>query len=226
MNEESLSKVCQQCGEQKPHSAFAEFTDETGAIQHQDICLACQKSLHATSEETKEEDLGSKLKSQIWQAYKEGHAPPPGIEQLISLPITQLDVYYLLERWGTLTVWDAFNLDSPSEKKLLSLAGTSEHFNVFDRGSSLIMAPKSLFSNERTILDGIKTAKALANEIYNRKWTIEMAGLDKWMHAFWVELQHLGDKHGHNLDIVNYMPTSGEIRTYNAEVSNRTVLGY
>lgn len=156
------------------------------------------------------------LKAQVWDALQQ-ELPIPDIASLTSLPITALDIYYILEHWGTLTIWDAFNLDPPSEKKALHLEGMSEHYNIYDRGSSLIMAPKNLFSQERTINDGIKTAKAMAREIYSRGWTIEMAGLDKWTHAAWVEFQHLGDKNKKPIEIINYTPSDGEMRVYTVE---------
>lgn len=167
----------------------------------------------------KESDYLDKLKSQVWGALQQ-QLPIPELGALLELPITQLDIYYLLERWGTLTIWDAFNLDPPSEKILLNLPGVSKHYNVYDRGSSLIMCPKDLFSYERTILDGMQTIKAMAAEIYKRGWTIEMAGLDKWTHAAWVELQYLGDLNGKHLEIINYTPTNEELKAYNMRTAH------
>lgn len=159
-----------------------------------------------------------KLKVQVWEAM-EKNLPIPELRDLIELPINQLDIYYLLERWGTLTIWNAFNLDPPSEKTLLTLPGASKHYNVYDRGSSLIMCPKDLFSHERTLADGMQTAKAMAREVYKREWTIEMAGLSKWTRNVWVELQILGDKHGKHLDIINYTPTREDELVYSKEAS-------
>lgn len=160
-----------------------------------------------------------KLKAQVWEAVEQ-QLPIPQLGELLALPITKLDIYYILERWGTLTIWDAFNLDPPHEKHLLTLEGASEHYYVYDRGSSLIMCPKDLFSHERTLKDGIQTAKALAREIYKRDWTIEMAGLDVWTRAAWVEFQRLGDLHSRHIEIINYQPTNEEIRVYHDQVSN------
>ncbi|MBX3708992.1 MAG: hypothetical protein KIT56_04565 [Gammaproteobacteria bacterium] len=170
-----------------------------------------------------EADYVDKLKSQVWEALQQ-QLPLPNLGSLLELPITQLDIYYLLERWGTLTIWDAFNLDPPSEKKLLTLKGVSEHYHVYDRGSSLIMCPKDLFSHERSIQDGIQTVRALAREVYDRDWTIEMAGLDKWTHAAWVELQYLGDQHGKRIEIINYTPTAEEMKAYTARASSNTMV--
>lgn len=159
-----------------------------------------------------------KLKVQVWEAM-EKNLPIPELRDLLELPINQLDVYYLLERWGTLTIWNAFDLDPASEKKLLTLPGASNHYNVYDRGSSLIMCPKDLYSHERTSLDGLLTARAMAKEVYKRDWTIEMAGLSKWTRTVWVELQILGDKHGKHLDIINYNPTREDEMIYSKEAT-------
>lgn len=158
------------------------------------------------------------LKAQVWAAM-EKNLPVPELRELMNLPISELDIYYLLERWGTLTIWNAFDLDPPSEKKLLNLPGASPHYNVYDRGSSIIMCPKDLFSQERTPADGMQTAKAMAREVYNRDWTIEMAGLGKWTRNVWVELRIQGDKKGKYLDIINYNPTEEDDIVYNAEAS-------
>lgn len=159
-----------------------------------------------------------KLKAQVWEAL-EKNLPVPELRGLMELPVSQMDIYYLLERWGTLTIWNAFNLDPPSEKKLLNLPGASEHYYVYDRGSSLIMCPKDLYSHERTAADGMMTAKAMAREVYKRDWTIEMAGLSKWTRNVWVELQILGDEHGKYLDIVNYTPSKEDENIYTVQAA-------
>jgi hypothetical protein len=156
------------------------------------------------------------LKSQVWEALEQ-HLPVPELGELLERPITKLDLYYLLERWGIITIWDAFNLDPPGEKVLLNLEGVSEHYNVYDRGSSIIGCPKDLFSHERTLEDGLMTARAMAREVYKRNWTIEMAGLDKLMRGVWVEIQHLGDTQGKHLEIINYHPTPTDIKVYASE---------
>jgi hypothetical protein len=171
--------------------------------------------------EAGEGSLGDQLKAKVWQALKD-QQPLPDIEALMSLPITPADIYYLLQRWGILTIWDAFNLDPPDVKKPLHLQGMSEHYHVYDRGSSLIMGPKDLFSMDRTINDGLITAKALAREVYQRGWAVEMAGWYAFMKQAWTEFQHLGDKHGQYIEIINYTPTPEELRTYRAEVAATT----
>jgi hypothetical protein len=161
----------------------------------------------------KETGYLDKLKSQVWAALEQ-RLPAPELKELLDRPISKLDVYYLLERWSMITIWDAFNLDPPEEKKLLALEGTSQHYYVYDRGSSLIGCPKDLFSHERTLEDGLQTARAMAREVYKRNWTIEMAGIDKLVRCVWVEAQHLGDIQGRPLEVINYQPSPEDIRLY------------
>lgn len=159
------------------------------------------------------DQLMSQLKSQVWDAI--GHnQTPPDIESLLNRPITEAEIYYLLERFATLTIWDVYNLDFPSERKIIELAEASPHYVVYDRGSCLIMTPKELFSHERTLEDAFQTARALAREVYNRDWTIEFSGLDKLIRAAWVELQVLGDKFGKKLEVLHYSPSVSDVKIY------------
>lgn len=156
------------------------------------------------------------LKTQVWQAL-ENNLPVPDLGDILDRPVTALDIYYLLERWAMLTIWDAFNLDPAGEKHLLVLEGASPHYNVYDRGSCLVASPKDLFSHERTLEDALQTARAMAREVYDRGWTIELAGFDKMTRAAWVEIQHLGDKHGKQLDIINFSPNPDDIKIYSIQ---------
>lgn len=153
------------------------------------------------------------LKAQVWQALEQ-KLPVPDMRELYDRPVTALDVYYLLERWGVLIIWDAFNLEPPSEKKLLQLEDVSKHYHVYDRGSCLVMAPKDLYSHERTTVDGLQTARALAREVYKRNWTIELGGCEKFTRAAWIEIQHLIDKYSKKLEIINYEPSPDDIKLY------------
>lgn len=157
------------------------------------------------------------IKSQVWEALNQD-MPAPDLSELIERAVTPQEIYYLLERWGLIMIWDAFNLDAPGEKQLLNLPGASEHYNVYDRGSCLVATPKDLYSHERTILDSMQTAEAMAREVYKRNWTIEMAGVEKLTRAIWVELQHLSDQYGRKAKIVNYNPTPAVINIYTSQV--------
>lgn len=154
-----------------------------------------------------------KIKAQVWDAL-ENNLPVPDLSEMLEREITPLEIYYLLERWGILTIWDVFNLEPPGAKVSIELEGASPHYYVYDRGSCLIATPKDLYSHERTINDGMQTAKALAREAYQRNWTIELVGIDRLRRAAWIELQHLGDQHGKRLEILNYKPSTDDLKLY------------
>lgn len=159
----------------------------------------------------------SRLKSQVWQALEE-NLPIPDFSDVYNRPITAVEMYYLLERWGVLTIWDAFNLERPAEKILLSLPDVSPHYNVFDRGSCIVGAPKDLYSHERTLADGLQTARAMAREVFKRDWTVELIGFDKLARAAWVEFQLLSNQYGKEIEIVNYQPSISDINIYSNEI--------
>jgi len=161
-----------------------------------------------------------KLKAQVWEALKQ-NLPIPDLSEMYDRTVTKLEIYYLLERWAMLTVWDAFNLDSPGSLQPLKLEGMSEHYNVYDRGSCLVATPKDLFSTTRTVADAIQTGHAMAKEAYKRGWTVEMAGFEKMMRAFWVEWQHQEDQHGKQLEILRFDPTFKELRLYREQAEQR-----
>lgn len=166
------------------------------------------------------------LKKQVWEALEQ-HLPIPDLTELYNRPITHLDIQHLLERWGIITIWDAFNLDPPGEKHLLTtLSGVSQYYNVYDRGCCLIGCPKDLFSSERTTQDGIMTAQAMAQEVYNRHWTIEMAGFYKFTRAVWAELQRLGDVHGRKVEIINYTPSTKDLNLYHKQIDQLAKKGF
>lgn len=82
---------------------------------------------------TKETEYIDKLKAQVWEALEQ-HLPIPDLPELYNQPISLFEIAYLLERWGIIIMWDAFNLDPPGEKQILNLEGASEYYNVYDSG--------------------------------------------------------------------------------------------
>lgn len=181
-----------------------------GSVQAE-MVLAIKPSLLTTGTEYMDQ-----LKSQVWAALEQ-NLPIPNIEEIYSRPITDLEIYYLLERWATLTIWDAFNLELPGEKHALTLEGASEHYHVYDRGSCIIISPKDLFSYTRTLEDGLRTARAAAKEVYNREWTAQLTGFEKFTRAAWVEFQLLNDRFGKNLEVIGYSPSVDDMRLYTTE---------
>lgn len=141
------------------------------------------------------------------------------LAELYGRPITIVDIYYLLQQYATLTIWDAYNLEPPGNKTPITLQNASPHYAIYDRGSCLIGVPKDLFSHERTLEDALQTSRAMADEVYKRGWVIQLAGFDKMMRAAWVELQYLGEKHSKNLEILYFTPTANDLKIYQAHAS-------
>jgi hypothetical protein len=156
------------------------------------------------------------LKARVWEAVG-SDLPIPELGDILNRPITAAEIYYLLQRWATITIWDVYNLDAPSEKKLLDLKDCSPHYHIYDRGSCLIAAPKDLFSYDRTLEDGLQTARVLAQEVFKRGWVIEFAGFDKLVRAAWVELQLLGEQHRKTVEILHYEPSVEDLKIFQAK---------
>lgn len=161
-----------------------------------------------------------KIKAEIWEALGKD-LPLPEMTDLFARPVTAVEIYYLLQRFATLTVWDVYNLEHPAEKKLLMLEGASKHYHIYDRGCCIIAAPKELYSHERTLEDALQTARVIAREAYQRDWAIELTGFNKMIRAAWVELQLLGDRYGKPADILRYVPSPEDVIAYMAESNAR-----
>jgi hypothetical protein len=153
------------------------------------------------------------LKSKIWKALGENLALPE-FSDVISRPITPVEIYYLLQRFAVLTIWDVYNLEEPTEKVLLTLPDANKYYNIYDKGSCLVAAPKDLFSHERTLADALQTAKVLAREAYKRGWAVEFAGFNKMVRAAWIELQLLGEKNNKHLEILHHTPSEADKKAY------------
>lgn len=168
---------------------------------------------------------GVNFKSQVWEALGK-NLPLPDLGEVMNRAPTPIEIYYLLQRWATLTIWDVYNLDTPGEKKLLQLEGCSPHYQLWDRGSCLIAAPKDLYSHERTLEDALQTAKVLAREVYKRGWVIEFAGFDKMVRAAWVELKLLEEKHGKALEVLHYNPSPDDLKVFKSEFKTMASKGF
>lgn len=183
-------------------------SNEAGSIKTQ-FNLSIQPTM--ASKDTQE--FGDELKQKIWEAI-ESNQPIPDLTELLGRDVTPGDIYYLLERWASLTIYDAYNLEPPGEKKLIDLPGISKYFEAFDRGCCLVARPKDLFSHERTLADAIQTAQALAREAVRRDWVVELVGFNKLTRAAWVEIQHLGETMNKKFDVLNFEPTTSDVKLY------------
>jgi hypothetical protein len=193
---------------------------DTGAKLESEIQLMIKERIEMGGEA----QFYTGLKSQIWDALGKNQ-PIPELEEFFKHPLTAVEIYYLMQRFATLTIYDVYNLDPPGESHLLDLPGSSPHYKIYDRGSCLIGVPKELFSHERTQLDALITSKVMAREVYKRGWTIELVGFQKMMRAAWVEMQVLGKKQGNFLDVLHYVPTANDLKLYDTEFESEMNLG-
>lgn len=160
------------------------------------------------------------LKQQVWQALDQ-NLPIPEFSDLIGRDVTPLEVYFLLERWAVIKIYNVADLAAPGTKQELKLEGMSDLYVAYDRGSCLVACPKDIFSGEHTLADGIKAAQALAREAYKRNWAVELIGFDKLTRAAWVEIQHLIETHKKPMDVVNYDPSTQDLQIYRQQSDER-----
>jgi hypothetical protein len=174
-----------------------------------------------------EGNVANQLKAKVWEALGK-NLPIPDINMAdlfdFNRPLTAIEIYYLMERFATLTIWDVYNLDPPGKKQLLTLQDCSKHYNIYDCGSCIIGAPKDLFSHVRTLEDALQTSRAMAREVYNRGWTIEFGGFNKMVRAGWVELQVLADKYGKQLDVLHYTPSNQDVALYQTQAKTLNLI--
>lgn len=167
----------------------------------------------------------SQLKSRVWEALGKD-LPIPELGDLLHRDITSVEIYYLLQRFATLTIWDVYSLEVPGEKVALELKNANPHYHFYDRGVCLVAAPKDLFSHARTIEDALQAARTIAREAFERNWVIEFAGFHKMIRAAWIELQHLSNKYDRKVEILHYSPTLEDVRLYaqEAQSASRIIL--
>jgi hypothetical protein len=205
-------------GTQGTYQVVIYAENESGIPLAAQFTLTVKPSI-AGDAEVKGPGWWSDLKSRVWDAVGKDLPLPDTIHEMSNRPITAVEIYYLLQRFATLTIWDAYNLDVPGEKILLKLEHASKHYHVYDRGSCIIGAPKDLYSHERTLQDILTTAQAMAREVYKRGWTVQLAGFEKMTRAAWIEFKHLSDKHGKPLEILHYIPSREDLKIYSAQAN-------
>lgn len=162
---------------------------------------------------TEEDTPLTQLKAQVWDALDK-NLPIPDLSELLNRDISPVEIYYLLERWSMLKIWDAFNLDAPTDPREITLEGVSKHYVVYDRSSCLVAAPRDLFSHERTTEDAFMTARAVAKEAFTRGWTMDLVGIDKLTRIAWAEVQRLNQLYDRNIEVINYTVGDKDIRLF------------
>lgn len=174
-----------------------------------------EKALYqALEEQEKKESTFTDEKQAIWQALLKGESLPE-LQALIDRPIQHYEVYYLLSRMAYFVIWNADNPEPAGKMKPLILKEASKHFNIYDRGSCLCATPKQLFDHNRTLFDAIKTAQAMANEVFNRNWSVELGGFDKMVRAAWIELEILSEKANKSVHYAYFYPSPHDLDSLN-----------
>lgn len=147
---------------------------------------------------------------EFWKAFFEGEFLD--LTEILTRKITPLDIYYLLSRFATLTIWNADDLSPTNMGKLITIKNASPDFLVFDFGVALVATPKDLFDHNRTVKQALQTARAMVDECRRRGWNIEMAGFDKMVTAAWVHVQEVnrGLSQNKQMKILHYEPTTAD----------------
>ena len=148
----------------------------------------------------------AKARQEAWQALAKQGVLPESIQEIIERPITSRDIYYLLGRFASFTVWNADDLRLADNGQLIQVAGISDKFNVYDFEVCLVAIPKDLYSYDRGLGDALQTARAVVREVYNRKWNVEFGGFDRMADAAWYEAYDLNAQGEHQMEIRNYEP--------------------
>ena len=147
---------------------------------------------------------------QYWKAFND-KLELPDLEELLTRQITKRDIYYFINKFATLTVWNADDYRPADTGQLIKVSGASEHFMVYNFDVALVGTPKDLYSTSRTLGDALQTARAMVQEAYERKWNIELAGLDKMVSAGWVEAEWLNkNKAEYKMAVKNFIPSEND----------------
>ena len=147
---------------------------------------------------------------QYWKAFND-KLDLPDLEELLTRQITKRDIYYFINKFATLTVWNADDYRPADVGELISIQGESEHFMVYNFDVALVATPKDLYSTSRTMGDALQTARSMVQEAYKRKWNVELAGLDKMVSAGWVEAEWLNkNKAEYKMAVKNFIPSEND----------------
>jgi len=149
-------------------------------------------------------------REKVWQALAEQGVVPESLQAIITRPITSDDIYHLLERYASFTIWNADDLRLADNGKLLKVEGVSDHYHVYDFGVCLVATPKDLYSHDRVLSHAIDTAKAMVKEVYKRGWQVEFGGFDRMASAAWYEVREQNKQGQHQMEVRNYEPPEVE----------------
>jgi hypothetical protein len=102
--------------------------------------------------------------------------------------------------------------------KMISIANSSDKYQVYDFEVCLVATPKDLFAQDRSLGDAIKTAQAMVQEVHKRQWNVELGGFDRMADAAWYEAHDLNKNSSFQMEVKGYEPA--EVKLAMAAVQN------
>lgn len=151
------------------------------------------------------EDISGR-QGKIWKALHESGQMPAEFMEFVDRPISKLDVYHLVERFATFTVWNADDRQLATTGKAIKVREGNDKFTVYDFDVCLVSTPKDLFADNRTLKDAYQTARSMVREAHRRRWHVEFGGFDKMANMAWADVQELNARSRHKMEIRNYTP--------------------
>lgn len=146
------------------------------------------------------------IRLDTWRELAENGIVPEDMQEVINRPTTKQDIYHLLQRFATFTVWNADDLRLADIGEMVEVKGISKHYNVYDFEVCLVATPKELYSHNRTLGDSLETAKAMVRDVHKRGWHVEFGGFDRMATAAWYEVRKTNATNQHQMEVRNYQP--------------------
>ena len=152
------------------------------------------------------EDIANR-QGQIWRAFHDSDELPMDFVEFVERPISKLDVYHLVERFASFTIWNADDRSIAGEGRQIRIRESNDKFLIYDFEVCIVATPKDLFAGDRTLGDAVDTGRAMVREAHRRRWHVEFGGFDKMATQAWHEVQKLNNRSRHKMEIKNYTPT-------------------
>lgn len=183
----------------------AAFETESGAeLEGEEAALTGDETAEPAEMEFNLEQF-----DQYWHLFSE-KMDLPDLEELLTRRVTPREIYYFINKFATLTVWNSDDFRPADNGKLLDILDENDQFLVYDFEVALVATPKELFSTSRTPKDARSVAAAMIQEAHHRKWNVELAGFDKMVSAAWVEAEYLNktlEDAEYKMAVKNFIPS-------------------
>jgi hypothetical protein len=151
------------------------------------------------------DEIGELYKS-AWEELAKTEELPASLQEIVERPISKDDVYYLLSRYASFTVWNADDMRLAGDGGRIEIGEISDKFDVYDFEVCLVATPKDLYDTKRTMGDAVKTAIGMLREVHKRKWHVEFGGFDRMANVAWYEAMKLNNESDHKMEVRNYEP--------------------